>query len=130
MFYQHPTNLLDRRQTMTPDETSLASCQEGGPVPVGGIADVLQALADPARLAMVRRLADCGAPITCGSFDLPLHKSTLSHHFKVLREAGLIEQRCQGTWRMTSLRRAEVDALYPGLLDSILQAPVAEPAAR
>ncbi len=115
---------------MSPDEDPLAPCQEGGPIPVGGIAEILQALADPARLAMVRRLAGCAEPITCGSFDLPLHKSTLSHHFKVLREAGLIEQRCQGTWRMTSLRRAEVDALYPGLLDSILRAPVAELAAR
>jgi DNA-binding transcriptional ArsR family regulator len=115
---------------MIPDDAPLPSCQEDPPVPVGGITAILQALADPARLAMVRRLAACGEPITCGSFDLPLHKSTLSHHFKVLREAGLIDQRCQGTWRMTSLRRAEIDALYPGLLDSVLQAPIAELATR
>lgn len=114
---------------MTPDDSPLPSCQEGHPVGVGGITEILQALADPARLAMVRRLAVCTEPVPCGSFDLPLHKSTLSHHFKVLREAGLIDQRCQGTWRMTSLRRAEVDALYPGLLDSILMAPAAEPVA-
>jgi DNA-binding transcriptional ArsR family regulator len=115
---------------MTSDESPLASCQEGGPVPVGGITEILQALADPVRLAMIRRLAACAEPVTCGSFELPLHKSTLSHHFKVLREAGLIEQRCQGTWRMTSLRRAEVDAIYPGLLDSVLRAPAGELAAR
>ncbi len=100
-------------------------CEEGDPPrPVAEITGVLQALADPVRLAIVRRLADGEEPRPCSSFHLPFHKSTLSHHFRVLREAGLIEHRCQGTWRLITLRRAEVDAVYPGLLDSVLRSPV------
>jgi DNA-binding transcriptional ArsR family regulator len=106
------------------------TCHEDGRVPVAPITEILQALADPIRLEIVRDLAGGAGPRACGSFDLPLHKSTLSHHFKVLREAGLIEHRCQGTWKLISLRRAEVDALYPGLIDSVVRAaPPGPPAA-
>jgi DNA-binding transcriptional ArsR family regulator len=49
-------------------------------------------------------------------------KSTCTHHFKVLREAGLIQQRQQGTTRLNTLRRGDLDARFPGLLDTILQA--------
>ena len=96
--------------------------EEEPPLPVGGITAVLEALADPVRLAIVRRLADRG-PQTCGGFDLPVHKSTLSHHFRVLREAGLIEHHCQGTWRLLRLRRSDLDAAFPGLLESVLREP-------
>ena len=62
------------------------------------------------------------------SFTLPVTKSTMSHHFRVLRDAGIIEQREVGTRKLTSLCRAELDAAYPGLLDSVLRAPEVEPA--
>jgi DNA-binding transcriptional ArsR family regulator len=101
-----------------------------GSHPVAGLTAVLQALGDPIRLAIVRAVADQPGPHTCGGFDVPVTKSTLSHHFRVLREAGIIEQRCEGTRKLTSVRRPELEAVYPGLLESILRAPVEEPAAR
>lgn len=92
--------------------------------PVAGIATLLQALADPVRLALVRGLADLGRPVPCGSFPVPVTKSTMSHHFRVLREAGVIEQRHDGTRKLTALRRQDLEACYPGLLDTLLKAPV------
>lgn len=94
---------------------------ELAPRPVADVTTVLQALADPMRLAIVGALADGGCERPCGSFTLPVTKGTLSHHLRVLREAGIIMQRCEGTKRMTTLRRSELDAAFPGLLDSILQ---------
>jgi DNA-binding transcriptional ArsR family regulator len=58
----------------------------------------------------------------CGSFDLPVTKSTCTHHFKVLREAGVIRQRLDGTTRLNSLRREDLEQRFPGLLDSVLRA--------
>jgi len=86
---------------------------------------VLYALSDPTRLAIVRMLAAAGER-SCGGFGLPLPKPTLSHHFKVLREAGLIEIRLEGTQRRNSLRRADLDARFPGLLDAVLCAAQAD----
>jgi DNA-binding transcriptional ArsR family regulator len=86
-----------------------------------GVAGVLQALADPMRLAIVRRLAD-GAECPCGAMGLPISKSTLSHHLHVLRSAGIVVQREEGTRRMTSLDRAGLDRRFPGLLDAVLSA--------
>jgi len=57
-----------------------------------------------------------------GSFDVPVTKSTCTHHFKVLREAGVIQQRQRGTARLNALRREDLDARFPGLLDSVLRA--------
>ena len=91
-----------------------------GEVPVAELTGVLSALADPMRLAIVRLLAEGGSR-PCGSFGLPVSKSTLTHHFRVLREAGLIEQRDEGTRRLTSLRRAEIEERHPGLIDCILR---------
>jgi len=93
------------------------------PRPVADVTTVLQALGDPMRLAIIGSLDRSDGARPCGAFDLPVTKATLSHHFRVLREAGIIQQRCEGTRRMTTLRRAELDAVYPGLLDSILRAP-------
>ena len=87
---------------------------------------VLHALSDPVRLKMVRHLAEAGAEQTCRSFDVPVTKSTCTHHFKVLREAGIIHQRQQGTARLNALREDDLEARFPGLLDTILAA--AEPA--
>ena len=88
--------------------------------------DVLHALSDPIRLGIVARLRECGDEQRCGSFDVPVTKSTLTHHFRVLREAGVICQVYRGTAKMNALRRADLDALFPGLLDRVLAAAEAE----
>jgi DNA-binding transcriptional ArsR family regulator len=85
------------------------------------LASVLHALSDPMRLRIVAGLAG-GGERTCGSFDLPVVKSTCTHHFKVLREAGLIRQRLEGTTRLNSLRREDLERRFPGLLDAVLGA--------
>ncbi|SFP03083.1 DNA-binding transcriptional regulator, ArsR family [Amycolatopsis arida] len=84
---------------------------------------VLHALADPVRLEMVRQLAECDGEITCAGFDVPVSKSTLTHHLRTLREAGVIVGRSVGTTRLSRLRREDLDALFPGLLDGVLAAP-------
>ncbi len=81
---------------------------------------VLAALSDPIRLEIVRQLATAGEERTCGSFGLPIAKSTATHHFRVLRESGLVASREEGTRKFNRLRRDEVDGRFPGLLDSIL----------
>ena len=83
---------------------------------------MLHALSDPVRLRIVAALAATAEQPSCGSFDLPVTKSTCTHHFKVLRDAGVISQRLQGTARLNSLRREDLDARFPGLLASVLQA--------
>ncbi|MEV7685122.1 ArsR/SmtB family transcription factor [Streptomyces bungoensis] len=82
----------------------------------------LLALADPVRRTLVRELAQAGDwERTCGSFDVPVTKATLSRHFAVLRESGLLEQRDAGPKRLNRLRRAEFEARFPGLLDLVLR---------
>lgn len=85
------------------------------------LTDVLHALADPVRLEIVRGLDDSGE-CRCNAFDLPVTKSTGTHHFRVLRESGVIEQRAEGTAVVNRLRRDELDERFPGLLDSVLSA--------
>ena len=85
------------------------------------LAAVLHALSDPMRLRIVVRLAAEGGEHTCNSFDLPIVKSTRTHHFKVLREAGLIRQRVVGTKRVTSLRGDDLESRFPGLLGAVLK---------
>lgn len=81
---------------------------------------VLYALGDPIRLEIVLRLATDDA-IACAALELPVAKSTLSHHLKVLREAGVLYCRKQGTQHLNSLRREDLDRRFPGLLDSVLR---------
>jgi DNA-binding transcriptional ArsR family regulator len=89
---------------------------------------VMQALSDPARRKVVRILADDGER-ACGSLPLGVTKATASHHFKVLREAGLTMTRVDGAHRFLSLRRDELDTRFPGLLDAVLAAePAGTPA--
>ncbi|KOV89626.1 ArsR family transcriptional regulator [Streptomyces sp. NRRL B-3648] len=83
---------------------------------------VLHALSDPMRLQIVRELAAVEAELTCSHFDLPVTKSTTTHHFRVLRESGVIRQVYRGTAKMNVLRRDDLDGLFPGLLDSLLAA--------
>jgi len=83
--------------------------------------EVLHALADPTRMTIVQTLA-ASPERACGTFPVQVATSTLTHHFRVLREAGVIRQREEGTRRWTSLRADDLAARYPGLLDQILEA--------
>ncbi|MFE6031103.1 ArsR/SmtB family transcription factor [Streptomyces niveus] len=83
--------------------------------------DALNALADPVRRSILRECA--GEPDfsrACGTFDLPVSKATASHHFAVLRAAGLLEQVDKGSRRLNRLRQTEFDARFPGLLALVL----------
>ena len=88
---------------------------------------VLQALSDPVRLEIVRQLAGCtgGSELKCGQIELPVTKSTASHHFKILFDAGIVGERAQGTSKFLHLRRDELEQRFPGLLDSVLRATAA-----
>lgn len=88
---------------------------------------VLHALSDPVRLCIVAELARGEGECTCGSFELPVTKSTCTHHFKVLREAGVIRQRSQGTTRLNALRRIDLETRFPGLLETILRSAELDP---
>lgn len=85
------------------------------------LAAVLAALADPVRLAIVKELHDRGE-LNAGALDVPVSKSTLSHHLKVLREAGVTWTQAQGVERCLTLRYTCLGKQFPGLLDSILKA--------
>ncbi len=83
---------------------------------------VLHALSDPVRLKVVHALADAACESATGSIDVPVTKSTCTHHFKVLREAGVIRQRQEGTSRLNTLRYEDLEARFPGLLRTVLRA--------
>ena len=84
---------------------------------------VLQALADPVRLEIVRQLAGCpdAGELSCGQIELPVGKSTASHHLKTLARAGITTEREEGTRKYVSLRRAEFDRHFPGLIASVVK---------
>lgn len=84
--------------------------------------DVLEALVDPVRRSIVRQLADAAQDMACGTFDINVTRSTSTHHFKVLRRAGVIWQHYVGTVKLNALRRADLDRAFPGLLDAIIDA--------
>src|SRR3954447_19199217 len=84
------------------------------------LAAVMHALSDPHRLEIVRRLAEDAEPRQCGTLDFDISKSTMTHHFRILREAGVIRQERQGTTKMTELRQEDLDARFPGLLEAVL----------
>jgi DNA-binding transcriptional ArsR family regulator len=83
---------------------------------------VLDALADPARLAAVQTLARTGES-ACTRLQrqagLDISRSTFSHHQKILREAGIIQVRINGAQRLLSLRRDDLEARFPGLVDAV-----------
>lgn len=83
---------------------------------------VLDALVDPLRREIVLRLAASEQPMRCGAFDAPVSLSTLTHHFHVLREAGVIRQTYAGTSKLNELRSEDVEAVAPGLLKAIAAA--------
>ena len=82
---------------------------------------ILHALSDPVRLEIVLKLASAGE-IACGCFGLAMPKSSLSHHFKVLRTSGVLATRREGKEWVNSLRKEDIEALFPGVLDSIIAA--------
>jgi len=90
---------------------------------------VLQALSDPVRLEMVRQLAHCPGTgeLACGQLQLPVSKSTVSHHLRVLHDAGVIAYREEGTRKYAFLRREELDDRFPGLLPSVVRCCTGEP---
>lgn len=86
------------------------------------VESVLQALGEPVRLQIVRALAGAPNGIACGEIELPVTASTRAHHLRTMREAGVITTHTEGTRRISTLRREDLDALYPGLLTGILSA--------
>jgi DNA-binding transcriptional ArsR family regulator len=90
------------------------------------VVTVLHALADPVRLEIVRQLADCECSgtgeLSCGEIEVPVGKSTASHHLKTLCSAGITTDREEGTRKYIRLRRKELDQRFPGLVASVLRA--------
>lgn len=87
---------------------------------MAGLQQILAALADPVRLEMVRRLGNAGVPTPCARLYDGINKSTATHHFKTLREAGLLERLVLGGQIHQRLRTDDVEAAAPGLLDAVI----------
>ena len=81
---------------------------------------VLYALSDEVRLGIVRQLAKKGEQ-PCGVFEVDRPKSSLSHHFRVLRESGVVSTRKDGKQLMNTLRQEDMEARFPGLLKAVLR---------
>jgi DNA-binding transcriptional ArsR family regulator len=93
---------------------------------------ILHALSDPVRVAILSNIAGSDCAQSCSAFaeinNRPIPKSSLSHHFKVLREAGLIRSERQGVEMRNTSRCAEIEDRFPGLLPAIISAHVAQAA--
>ena len=89
--------------------------------------NVLLVLGNPLRLEIVRALAREGEQ-ACGTLRRDVAKSTMTHHWRVLRDSGVIWQRPQGRENLISLRREDLDARFPGLLDTLLAVMDGQPA--
>ncbi|WP_042166492.1 ArsR/SmtB family transcription factor [Paenibacillus gorillae] len=85
------------------------------------LSSVLYALSDPIRLFILSELRQHQEK-SCGDFDVPVAKSTFSHHTRTLREAGVVNVRSHGTQRLVSIRTEDLDFRFPGLLSAILDA--------
>lgn len=107
--------------TGSPSSSAARSTDPGAPSDEE-LQAALDVLSDPVRRSILRQLASQPDwAFACGMFDLPVSKATSSHHFAVLRNAGLLEQRDQGTSRLNRLRREAFDRRFPGLLDLVLR---------
>jgi DNA-binding transcriptional ArsR family regulator len=84
---------------------------------------ILYALSEPLRFNIIEQLTN-GEELPCGAFKLNSSrgKSTMTHHFKVLRDAGLIQTRVDGREHYTSLRKADIEHRFPGLLNVLMAA--------
>jgi DNA-binding transcriptional ArsR family regulator len=89
------------------------------------LSTVLSALADPVRLDIMRALYALGRPIDCAEIaqKLPVSASTVSHHWRVLREAGLTSTVAEGRKRVIQVRHDDLDRRFPGLLKAVLSPP-------
>jgi DNA-binding transcriptional ArsR family regulator len=100
------------------------------PIPdISGITlvDVLRAVADPIRLRIVQTLADGAPHAKCGAhWNFGVHKSTMTHHFRTLREAGLTRTTVTGRTHTIELRRDELESRFPGLLDALTRNATAD----
>ncbi|MGH8883312.1 MAG: ArsR/SmtB family transcription factor [Stackebrandtia sp.] len=85
------------------------------------LVDVLHALADPVRMRIVARLAESGSE-SCSDIGegIDVHRTTMSHHYRVLREAGITWTTVEGRVRYVSLRRDDLESRFPGVFDSLL----------
>jgi len=83
------------------------------------LSSVLYALSDPIRLDIVGQLASVDS-LACGNFRIEKPKSSLSHHFRVLRESGVVATRREGTALLNSLRSRDLELRFPGLLKAVL----------
>ncbi len=83
------------------------------------LATVLNALGDPIRLEILKTIDSLGES-TCATCSGGMAKSAVSHHYKVLREAGIIRVRVEGTHRFLTIRKDDLDERFPGLIDSVL----------
>lgn len=83
------------------------------------LTEVLHALGHPVRLRIVRTLAE-GGEMSCGALAAPVSKSTMTYHWRVLREAGVIYQRPEGREIFSTLRHADLNLRFPGLLAAVL----------
>lgn len=90
---------------------------------------VLAALADPVRLTLLQVLVEAGdGPMDCGDCaeaapGLSVSESTVSHHYKVLRDSGVTRTHKQGRHRIIEIRRTDLDSRFPGLIDAVLAPP-------
>lgn len=91
---------------------------------------ILHALSDPVRVAIFADIAAANCAFNCSNFlnvsEKPIPKSTLSHHFKALREAGLIRAERRGVEMHNTSRCPEIESRFPGLLAAILTAHKAQ----
>lgn len=85
------------------------------------LTDIMYALSDSTRLEIIKCLKDAGREMTCGELDLDRPKSSMSHHFKILRAAGLVYTEISGKEHLNTLRLNELEKKFPGLLKSILK---------
>ncbi|MDW5598448.1 ArsR family transcriptional regulator [Conexibacter stalactiti] len=87
------------------------------------LAAILRTCGEPVRLAMIRTLAEAGTELKSGAVTgaVGLPTSTCSYHLKLLREAGVTRTRAAGTERYISLRRDDLEARFPGLVDVLLR---------
>src|SRR5262245_58558082 len=114
--------MFDAGQTMSQRTQSSTDPAELPDLETIDVVAVLGALSDPVRLEIVRQLARCGGEgeLACGEIELPVAKSTTSHHLKTLTCAGIIASREEGTRKFVRLRHEELHERFPGLLQSVL----------
>lgn len=108
-----------RSQSVVTDETTY---ELPAVMPVGTVQQVLAALADPVRLEMVTRMSAVGAPVACSALYEGISKSTASHHFKILREAGITERVVIGGQTHQLLRADELEQALPGVVPAVVAA--------